>query len=241
MGTSTVAFLTLAAVGCTAAPTSVTPPSPGVDAADGMPADVSPPPADAPPPPADVGVEQTPPGDGGSSDVHLDASSAEAADAPKAWPPPGTDYLTKLETIADYNQLVETRSGLAFIIRRLANDKTFPYPWDRYECVFEYGMDAHLEFLERMDPTRALQIYFNDAKSPMGSLIPGRMSVDGTDKKKVRVLFENTRLLISTDSSYPLDPAVIPIIRDRIARCVPFATTFTFSMVCPGGQSCPLP
>ena len=243
LGAAPAGVLTLLAVGCTAAPTAVTPPASGADAAGSMPADASAPPVDAPRPPVDAGVDQPLPSDAGSSDLPADApvADAPAADGPKAWPPPGTDYLTKLETIAQYNQLVGMRGGLPFIIRRLANDKTFPYPWDRYECVFEHGMDAHLEFLERMDPMRAFQIYFVDAKSPGGSLIPGRMAVDGTDRKKVHVTFENVRLLTPTDSSYPLDPAVIPIIRDRITRCVSFATTFVFSMICPGGQPCPLP
>ena len=226
-------------IGCQAAGSGMgAMPPPG---ADGGPAPAS----DALPLVPEAGVDVPSPGE--TSSVDLPAESRPGTDAladagPKPWPPPGTEYLPKLETEAQFDQLRGTRSGLPFIIRRLANDAAFPYPWDRYECVFEFGMAAHLEFLEMIDPDRAVYLYYRDAKSPEGSLIPGRLSLDKTRTPNVmRVGFENERLISPTDTHFPLDPAVFPILRERIKRCVPFVSTFEFSMLCPGKMSCPLP
>lgn len=179
-------------------------------------------------------------------DAQMDAPSelppGFAASTP--WIPPGTAYLTKLATQADYDQLLGAVPGgvsLPFIIRRRANDHLYPYPWDRYECVFE-PPGLHLDFLQRMDPERAILLYYSEAKRPEGTLIPGQASLDKTRTPNVmRIRLENFRNLMGPPVVYPLEPAVIPFIRERIGRCIPFATAFTFSMSCPDGKDCPLP
>ena len=86
--------------------------------------------------------------------------------------------------------------------------------------------------------------YFGDAKSVGGSLIPGRLFLDRTKNPKVvGVLIENTSGISSVNTDFPLDSAVGRLIRERIMRCVPFTSSFTFRMVCPGGTKfdCPVP
>ena len=160
-------------------------------------------------------------------------------DGPQPWPPPGTDYLTQLTSKADYDQL-RSRGAVTFIMRRRGDDQVYPYPWDSYECVFT--AHEHLAFLERMDPTRALQLYYRDSKQPESSLIPGRITLvsdTGTDSMKIWV--ENTSGL-NLVPNYMLDATVATFVRERIARCVPFITQFTFVVVCPNGAfDCPLP
>jgi hypothetical protein len=48
---------------------------------------------------------------------------------------------------------------------------------------------------------------------------------------------------ISAPFYFPLDATVRRLLRERIMRCVPFASKFTFFMFCPTGNStdCPLP
>ena len=185
------------------------------------------------------------------SDAQADVLSDGQMDAPSElppgfapstpWPAPGTAYLTKLATQADYDQLLGAGQSLPFIIRRRANDHTYPYPWDRYECVFE-PPGLHVDFLQRVDAERAVFLYYSEAKRPEGTLIPGQASLDKTRTPNVmRVHFENFRNLIGTPAVFPLEPAVIPLIRERITRCISFTTSFTFSMSCPDGRDCPLP
>ncbi|HET6281009.1 MAG TPA: hypothetical protein VFH73_08585, partial [Polyangia bacterium] len=119
-----------------------------------------------------------------------------------------------------------------------------PYPWDRYECVFETGY-LHVEFLQEMDASRAVGLYFGDAKSEAGSLIPGRLKLDQTRIPNVmRVTIENFQGgFMGPPAYFPLDATVVRLLRERIMRCVPFAGSFTFFMFCPTGNStdCPLP
>jgi hypothetical protein len=244
-------------MGCTAAVSGTDarrPPDP--DAGNPMPVD-----AVAPGP--DTGVDRPSPADGNGADMPGDAQTesrgdaqsdvqadtradASTGDAPRTWPPPGTDYLTKLESQADYDKLSSTTNnhGVAFIIRRRANDVAYPHPWDSYECVFETGY-LHVEFLQKMDPARAVTLYFGDAKSEPGSLIPGRLMLDETQNPKVmKVTIENYQGgFMSAPSYFPLDATVRRLLRERIMRCVPFAGNFTFFMFCPTGNSvdCPLP
>ena len=250
--------LTVCIMGCTAAVS-------GTDARRPTDPDAgNPAPVDAVPPGPDTGVDRPSPADGGTppdltaesqSDAHADAQTdvpvdaradASAGDAPRAWPPPGTDYLTKLESQADYDKLSSTNieHGVAFIIRRRTNDVAYPYPWDSYECVFETGY-LHVEFLQRMDPARAVTLYFGDAKSEPGTLIPGRLMLDETKNPKVmKVTFENFQGgFMSAPFYFPLDATVRRLLRERIMRCVPFTTNFSFFMFCPTGNStdCPLP
>jgi hypothetical protein len=242
----------LLSIGCTAAPGGMgAMPPPGADG--GAPAAIDA--TDALPPVADALADRSSASEAGAAEganesreevAAADASSGDGAKpwwpSTQPWPAPGTEYLSKLETEAQFDQLRGTRGGLPFIIRRLANGAAFPYPWDGYECVFESGMAAHLEFLEKIDPTRALGLYYGDAKSPDGSLIPGRLSLDKTKTPNVMVVgFENERLISPTDTFFPLDPAVFPLLRERIKRCVPFVSAFTYSMLCPGKKTCPLP
>jgi hypothetical protein len=185
-----------------------------------------------------------------NADAQTDTQTDAASELPpgyaasKPWPPPGTAYLTKLATEADYNQLASqgTRGDVPFIIRRLANDHLYPYPWDSYECVFEPGASVHIDFLEAIDPDRALFLYYGESKRPEGTLIPGRIRFDKTKTPPLTTVgFENTRNLIDPPLAYALDPAVFPLLRERIKRCVPFTTNFTFLMICPDGKGCPLP
>jgi hypothetical protein len=242
---SSTASLAVALIGFTF---GCTPSESGVDAMPSPGPDMGGPATpDVPQPMPEAGVDlpneptnDVPPNDGPPSD-----GGADAGDAPKPWPPPGTAYLTKLETEGDYNQLTATGrgGGVPFIIRRRGNDQPYPYPWDLYECVFE-PPGIHVEFLEMMDPQRALYLYYNDAKSRGGSLIPGRLSLTKTGNSKlVGVSIENFQGLTvpSANVFFPLEPAVTQLIRERMARCVPFATSFTFSMICPDGSNCPMP
>jgi len=135
-------------------------------------------------------------------------------------------------------------NAVPFIMRRRPSDKGYPYPWDGHECVFEDGRFVHLKFLEAMDPERALYLYYADAKSIGGSLIPGRLYRDATKNPKVvRVLFENTTGLTSVRTDFPLDAATGAFLREQLSRCVPFAGSLAISVVCPGGTAydCPLP
>ena len=244
MITRLVAPLIVFAIGCSAPVTSGV----GMDAS--APVDV---PRPLPDVVADAGVDQTVAADAGAvdlpgestNDARTNDAGADAVDAPKPWPPPGTAYLVKLESEADYNQLLANGKGggVPFIIRRRANDLAYPYPWDLYECVFEPA-GIHVEFLEMMDPQRALYLYYNDAKSRGGSLIPGRLSLTKTGNSRlVSVSIENFQGLTvpSPTVFFPLEPAVTQLIRERMARCIPFATSFTFSMICPDGSNCPMP
>jgi hypothetical protein len=95
-----------------------------------------------------------------------------------------------------------------------------------------------------MDPERALFLYYIDSKSVGGSLIPGRIGLDKTmNPNVVRILLENTTSLMSANNDFPLDATVGRQIRERMMRCVPFARSFVFFTVCPGGLKfdCPLP
>ncbi|HET6284608.1 MAG TPA: hypothetical protein VFH73_26870, partial [Polyangia bacterium] len=183
---------------------------------------------DAAAPAPDAGVDRSSPPDAGAFDLpaesQTDAGSeapadTSAVDGPRPWPPPGTDYLTKLASEADYNQLAGTSTGggVAFIIRRRANDQAYPYPWDRYECVFETGY-LHVEFLQRMDASRAVGLYFGDAKSEAGSLIPGRLKLDQTRSPNVmKVTIENFQGgFMGPPAYFPLDATVVRLLRERI-------------------------
>lgn len=182
----------------------------------------------------------------GADAAHADGSTTDGSttDAPKAWPPPGELYLTKLETEADYDRLAAGGAdglGVPFIMRRRGNDQAYPYPWDRYECVFNEARLLHLDFLGAIDPERAVQLYFVDAKSVGGGLLPGRVEIERTGvPPTVNVRFENFPSLMQI-GYFPLDAATVAAIRERIGRCVSFPATFVFSMVCPEGDFCPLP
>jgi len=240
------ALITLA-VGCTPAPSGT--PAPVADAG----AETRP---DTSGPGIDTGVDLQPPPSLSDAGQSQDAppSDASGGDAPKPWPPPGTDYLTKIETEAQYNQLAGTISDVEFIIRRRGNDQAYPYPWDQYECVFERyrapepnqpaNVVGHFQFLLSMDSSRAVGLYYGNAKSVGGNLIPGRLTLDKTKTPNVvRVGIENTTGLDPRNTDYPLDATVGQQIRERIMRCVPLASSFLFQVVCPGGSpfNCPLP
>ncbi|HET6281112.1 MAG TPA: hypothetical protein VFH73_09100 [Polyangia bacterium] len=238
------AALIVLPMGCTAAGSGVDAlPSPTPDTAAPAGPDVL-----QPTPEASVDRPSSPDADPADLPGELEADAR--TDAPSdlygpstPWPPPGTSYLTRLATEADYNQLADQGSRkdvVSFIIRRLSSDHLYPYPWDSYECVFEPGASIHIDFLQGLDPDRALFLYYGEAKRPEGTLIPGRIRFDKTKTPNVATVgFENTRNLIG--SPFPLDPAVFPILRERIKRCAPFATNFTFLMICPDGKGCPLP
>jgi len=48
--------------------------------------------------------------------------------------------------------------------------------------------------------------------------------------RKVAVHFENTRFQLGVIDAFPLDATVVAIMRERIMRCVPFATSFSYFM-----------
>jgi hypothetical protein len=169
---------------------------------------------------------------GGDANGDTDAAAtggdatAETDAAATMWPPPGNDYLVRLEPEADVR-----KHGATFIIRRRGNDTVYPHPWDSHECVFS-GSFTHLGFLERMDPARALQLYYRDAKSPEGSLLPGRIVIDlAKSPPDVAIQFENFRLG-APDTVFPLEASVVATLRERIARCFPFAKNPSFTMFC---------
>ncbi|HEY0711202.1 MAG TPA: hypothetical protein VGF45_00890, partial [Polyangia bacterium] len=171
---------------------------------------------------------------------------AAPADAPRAWPPPGTDYLTSVTNQTEYDRLARPSNdrSIPFLMRRRGEGDSYPYPWDGYECTFAHDA-LHLDFLRRMDPTRAVQLYFVDAKSENGTLIPGRIKVDTTKPgNSFHVIIENfSGGFMGPAAYFPLDPVTGQHIRERIKRCVPFATNFTFASFCPTGNrmDCPLP
>ncbi|HEY0713240.1 MAG TPA: hypothetical protein VGF45_11245, partial [Polyangia bacterium] len=98
---------------------------------------------------------------------------------------------------------------------------------------------SHLSVVRQIEPDRAIQLYFVDAKSNAGNLLPGRFITEPT-ATEVTVLFENTVGLMATPV-FPLDPATAAQLRARFMRCVPFGTSFKFLMVCEDGETCPLP
>jgi hypothetical protein len=189
----------------------------------------------------EVRPDRDPPSDAPA--VNADAVS----DGPRRWPPPGTAYLTRLDTSAQYDQLAAQLAGTSgsvlFLIRRRANDAKYPYPWDEYECIFETDVmstqGGHLPFLYAMDKDRATNLYFVDSKTQDGNLIPGRfIRTGGTNELKV--LFENI-VGLSGASTFSLD-SVARFLRDRISRCVRFTTSFRFVQFCGSASTeCPLP
>ncbi|HEY0710399.1 MAG TPA: hypothetical protein VGG33_26570 [Polyangia bacterium] len=168
----------------------------------------------------------------------IDAGDARP-DAPQPWPPPGVLYLTNIPTLAAYTQLHQNRREVPFFFRRRGNDGVYPYPWDRDECIFHVPI-SHLSFLRQIDPERAVRLYFEDAKSEAGSLIPGRFIVDETDETAIKVLFENTVGLMATPV-FPLDATAAAELRARFMRCVPFARRYEFLKMCEDGEACALP
>ncbi|HEY0712025.1 MAG TPA: hypothetical protein VGF45_05090 [Polyangia bacterium] len=265
LGTFDVALLlTLGLAGCSAGPQTPPPMATPDGAAPSTTPDARPPTtADVPPavdmapavdtgamaearPPIDAGADSMPMLDAGTSDSSMpvpDAAGTTRPDAPKAWPPPGPDYLTSLATYADYQRMSEqhrTKSA-SFIIRRKGNSDTYPYPWDMHECIF-MPENEHIDFLTKMDPARAVQIYFSDAKSANGPLMVGRVVVESTRAPfSAEVYVQNYGGVMNVTNYIPLDAMTGQQIRDRIKRCVPFATSFIYFSFCAGAPYCPLP
>jgi hypothetical protein len=168
-----------------------------------------------------------------------DTNDTNDTDAPVTWPPPGVLYLTKMTSVDDYTRLSQNRREVPFFIRRRGNDDVYPYPWNENECIFHVPI-SHLSFLRQIDPDRAVRLYYVDAKTKDGNLIPGRFVTEETAPTEVTVLFENTVGLMSTPT-FTLEPTVAAQLRERFMRCVPFGTSFKFLMVCEDGELCPLP
>ncbi len=159
---------------------------------------------------------------GTSTDASSSTSGSDAAvpDAkPTVWPPPGDDYFTQIQTDQQFTALGSPE--VMFIVRRPGIGAEVPYPWDRFECIFQNPKKYrfHLDFLNKIDPDRAVQLYFAHAKSPSGGLILGGVILRGGT---LRIQIENFPLF-TPNTHFPLAPQVIQEIRERILRCMPFA------------------
>ena len=174
----------------------------------------------------------------------MDAGEPEPdARAPKPWPPQGEKYLTRIDRAAQFDALARD-SEVLFFLRRGTNDRLYPYPWDQHECVFQNTkLYEHFPFLQAMDSDRAVVLYIGEARSEKGSLLAGRVRrVRSQSQTTLAALLENWAGFDLVGPSFPLAPATVQGIRERLIRCLPFGAglPMKIEMFCGGsGNTCP--